>query len=141
MARSGWVRFGVAAGAVALALAGLTGCSGGQSPTETYAGLPEGVPDVTEVTGEPQAFYLDDGGAIAIVLWGSSACPPIAASMTVVEDASSGNRVEVALESPPSGACTDDLAPHTSAFATPADVTTTEPLTITLPDAEIVLVE
>lgn len=137
---SGRTRWGIVVGVAALGLA-LTGCAAGAGPTESYPGLPEHV-DASAVSGEPQAFYLENAGAIAVVLWGSSTCPPIGERMVVEEPASAGNVVRVDVRAiPEDRACTRDLVPHTSVFVTPSDVTTTSPLTIRVADAEIELVD
>lgn len=136
---SGRTRWGIVVGVAVIGL-GLAGCAAGAGPTEVYAGVPEHV-DESVVSGEPQAFYLEDAGAIAVVLWGSSTCPPIGERMVVEEPASAGNIVRVEVRDiPEDRACTRDLVPHTSVFVTPSDVTTTSPLTIRVADAEIELV-
>lgn len=133
---------GRAAGAIA-ALAvviALAGCAAGAASTVNYAGTPHGVDEAT-LTGETQAFYVDDAGAIAVVLWGSSTCPPIGERMVVEQPAGEGNAVRVDVRATPADQpCTRDLVPHTSVFVTPSDVTTTEPLTVRVDDAEYELV-
>jgi len=137
MTRAGRAAGVIAALAVVFALAG---CAAGAASTVNYAGAPHGV-DEESLTGENQAFYVEDAGAIAVVLWGSSTCPPIGERMVVEEPAGEGNAVRVEVrEIPGDQPCTRDLVPHTSVFVTPDDVTTTEPLTIRIDDAEIELV-
>lgn len=115
----------------------LTACAAGAAPTEEYAGGPQGVRE-SALNGEPQAFYLADAGAIAIVLWGSSTCPPVGERMVVEEPAEKGNVVRVDVREQTDGRpCTRDLTPHTSVFVTPASVTTTKALTIRVDGIEI----
>lgn len=136
---SGRVRVGVAAAAIALVL-GLAGCAAGASAAESYAGAPHGI-DEDQLSGDPQAFYVEDAGAIAVVLWGSSTCPPVGERMVVEKSADEGNIVRVdTREIPGNQPCTRDLVPHTSVFVTPSNVTTTQPLTIRVADTEVELV-
>ena len=93
------------------------------------------------MAGEPQAFYVSDGGAIAVVLWGSSTCPPIADRMVVDAPKREGNTVTVSVREDFEGPCTLDLAPHTSVFVTPTDIATFEPLTINVGNAEVVILD
>lgn len=137
------MRKGAAVLAIAAVLA-LAGCASGM-PTENYPGGPaEGRGDghgETELTGEPQAVYLVNAGAIAITLWGSSTCPTVGERMVVEEPAGEGNAVRVETrEIPEETPCTMDLVPHTTVFATPSGVTTTEPLTVRIDDIELELV-
>lgn len=136
-------RTGAAVLAVA-AILGLAGCAAG-SPTENYPGAPAGghgeEQGEVELSGEPEAFYLVNAGAIAVVLWGSSTCPLVGERMVVEEPAGEGNAVRVEVrEHPEQTPCTMDLTPHTTVFATPGDVTTTEPLTIRIDDTELTIV-
>lgn len=132
-------RVGVAAAAIVMVL-GLAGCAAGIGPSEQYPGAPSGVSQEA-LTGETQAFYVSDSGAIAVVLWGSSTCPLIGERMVTEQPAADGNAVRVDVrkiaEDQP---CTRDLVPHTTVFPTPGDVTTTQPLTIRVADAEVEIV-
>ncbi|WP_431801676.1 hypothetical protein [Microbacterium sp. bgisy203] len=137
-------RTGAAVLAIAAVLA-LAGCASG-APTESYPGGPAGghgeETGGTELTGEPEAFYLENAGAIAVVLWGSSSCPTVGERMIVEERAGAGNAVRVETrEVPEQTPCTLDLVPHTTVFATPGSVKTTEPLTIRIDDTELTLVD
>ncbi len=136
---SGRTRFAVAAAAIALVL-GLAGCAAGASVVENYAGGPHGIAE-DQLKGETQAFYIEDAGAIAVVLWGSSTCPQIGERMVVEKTADEGNVVRVDVRPIPNEQpCTRDLVPHTSVFVTPSSVTTTQPLTIRVGDTEVKLV-
>lgn len=153
------------AAAVLAAVLGLSACMPGPDPIEHFAGVPliapefvpapegegeaegeaeeEGEVELVELEvseGEARAIYLEDGGRIALVLWGSSTCPPVGTSMTVVEDAEAGNSVRVDLASIPADRpCTADFVPHTTVFWTPVDITTTQPLRITVGGEEVIL--
>ncbi|GEK22608.1 hypothetical protein [Cellulomonas xylanilytica] len=90
--------------------------------------------------GEPAAVYLDYGDRLAIVMWGSSTCPPVGESIEVLEDQHSGNSVRIHMaELPADAVCTADLLPHTTVFGTPENTTTTQPLLIDIDGQEIVL--
>jgi hypothetical protein len=151
----------LATAAVASALL-LAGCAPGSGPIEDFPGLPvveedaeaegeaedteEGGPTEDEVdeeeveeepepTGdEPVVQYLNDGGRLAITIWGSSTCPVVPSDLRVTAEAGEGNAVEAELPELPDGPCTMDFTPHTTVFSTPADVTTTEPLEVTIGD-------
>lgn len=132
-------RVGIASAAIVMVL-GLAGCAAGIGPSEQYRGAPSGLDEVS-LTGEPQAFYVSDAAAIAVVLWGSSTCPPIGERMVVESPAADGNVVRVDVNKiADDQPCTRDLVPHTTVFPTPNDVTTTEPLTIRVADTEIKIV-
>ncbi|MDH6182134.1 hypothetical protein M2152_002316 [Microbacteriaceae bacterium SG_E_30_P1] len=128
-----------AAAALALPLL-LAGCVGGavtnyQGEPEQFAGEPGGDAD-----SGLQAFWLQEGAQLAITLSGSSGCPYIVTSITVLEKAGEGNRISAEVPPiPEDKACTMDFVPHTTVFSTPGEVTTTEPLTIEVMDSEIVL--
>ena len=64
--------------------------------------------------------------------YGSSTCPVVPTELRVTAEAGEGNAVEAALPELPDGPCTMDFTPHTTVFSTPADVTTTEPLEVTV---------
>ena len=111
----------------------------GAGPEREEEGGPQMVElEVTE--GEPQAVYLEDGTRIALVLWGSSTCPPVGSAMNVVGDRENGNSVRVELVPiPDDRVCTADFVPHTSIFWTPVYVTTTQPLQILVGEEELTL--
>ncbi|WP_456826713.1 hypothetical protein [Cellulomonas sp. P5_E12] len=135
----------------------LSGCAS-NTPIEDFAGLPQVPAAATDETaddaadeeaameeldvpeGETRAVYLDNGDRIAVVLWGSSTCPPVGSRLVVVTDANSGNevRLEVA-EIPADAVCTADLVPHTTVFGTPQQTTTTLPLLIDVNGEQVVL--
>jgi hypothetical protein len=149
----------LATAAVASALL-LSGCAPGSGPIEDFPGLPvveedleaegeaedtedggptedeadeEDVEEEPEPTGdEPVVQYLNDGGRLAITIWGSSTCPVVPTELRVTAEAGEGNAVEAVLPEPPNRPCTMDFTPHTTVFSTPADVTTTEPLEVAI---------
>ncbi|RXZ48148.1 hypothetical protein [Agromyces binzhouensis] len=151
----------VAGLAIASALV-LTGCNPGSGAVEDFPGLPvaeeeaegeaggeetdlggsteeetdeEDVVDAPEPTGdEPYVQYLDDGGKLAITIWGSSTCPVVPTELNVVAEAGEGNAVEAVLPEPETRPCTADFVPHTTVFWTPVYTTTTEPLEVTVGD-------
>lgn len=135
----------VAAVLAAVAAVGLlAGCSSGsgpRGPVQEYSGGPEEIDEEFLLPGEPQAFYVSDGAGIAVVLWGSSSCPPVADRMVVDAPKREGNTVSVTVREDFDGPCTLDLAPHTSVFVTPTDIATFEPLTILVGNAEIVILD
>lgn len=143
----------------------LSGCAPGSGPIEDFPGLPvideeaeaegeaeeteEGGPseeeteedsaeEAPEPTGDvPVVQYLQDGGRLAITIWGSSTCPVVPTDLRVTAEAGEGNAVEAVLPEPEEGPCTMDFVPHTTVFSTPADVTTTEELEVTVGDAVV----
>ncbi|WP_353826692.1 hypothetical protein [Agromyces sp. SYSU T0242] len=154
----------LAGAAIASALL-LTACNPGSGAVEDFPGLPvedeateaggeetdlgggteeetdeDDAVEVPEPTGdEPYVQYLDDGGRLAITVWGSSTCPIVLTGLTVTAEAGEGNAVEAALpeEDAEPRPCTADYVPHTTVFWTPVDVTTTEPLQVTVGDAVV----
>ena len=142
----------------------LAGCAPGSGPIEDYPGLPvieeetdEGIDvesedesgaegeeepeeEVAEPTGdEPYVIWLRDGGRLAITIWGSSTCPVVPTELRVTAEAGEGNAVEAVLPEQPNRPCTMDFVPHTTVFSTPMDVTTTEPLEVTIGDAVVIV--
>ncbi|HKH09494.1 MAG TPA: hypothetical protein VKA62_11140 [Agromyces sp.] len=138
----------------------LAGCTPGSGPIDDFPGLPvveeeeveggeaeevvEGdeaeaeTEEPAEPTGdEPFVQYLSDGGRLAVTIWGSSTCPVVATDVRVTAEQGAGNAVEVVLPEPENGPCTMDFVPHTTVFSTPYDVTTTEPLEVTIGDAVV----
>lgn len=130
-------RAGFAAVAVASVLL-LAACAPGTGPADDYPGLPVseheeegGHEEPGHEEGEPAATWVGQGGQLAVTLWGSSSCPPVGREIRVIEPAGKGNTVAIDLvERPEDEVCTMDLAPHTTVFWTPLDVTTTEPLKV-----------
>ena len=124
------------AGAV-LVLAALAGCSTSVShPVDDYKGEPKGVvPPASSAGGAAYAVWLKSGAQFAIVLYGSSTCPPTIATVETV----ASNQLK-ATPAPITGSvCTQDYVPHTTVFATPSSVTTTSDVTIKLPDSTLTL--
>lgn len=133
-------RLVTAAVGVALLLL-LTACTPSGVAVEDFAGVPDdittsgAIPEDTD--GTPQAFYLNDGGQLAVVLWGSSTCPYVGTDISVVKPADEGNEVKVTVADLPDQPCTMDLVPHTTVFWTPVKTTTTKPLIVHVLDTSI----
>lgn len=130
----------LAAASLAVAFV-LSGCTV-TGPTENFSGLP----DEERVVGELdegaeaglQAFWMQEGSQLGIVIAGSSSCPVIGSDIKVIEPKGEGNVVEITTVPIPSDKiCTMDYVPHTSVFWTPADVTTTEPLVVRVQGEEL----
>lgn len=121
----------------------LTGCNPGGGTVESFSGLPEDVavsePIPENTDGAPQAFYLADGGRLAVVLWGSSTCPLVGTDISVVKAADDGNEVKVNVAPLPDRPCTMDFVPHTTVFWTPVETTTTKPLIVHVLEESIVV--
>ena len=84
-----------------------------------------------EESEEPQVAWWEEGGQLALVIYGSSTCPSVGQEIRVLEPASEGNRVAIDLvQRPEDEVCTMDFVPHTTLFWTPVEVTTTEPLIV-----------
>ncbi|NEN04622.1 hypothetical protein G3T36_01930 [Diaminobutyricibacter tongyongensis] len=118
-------------------LAALAGCSTSMShPVTDYKGEPKGVvPPASSAGGAAYAVWLKGGAQFAIVLYGSSTCPPTVASVETI----ASNQLK-ATPAPITGSvCTQDYVPHTTVFATPSSVTTTSDVTIKLPDSTLTL--
>ena len=152
-------------GLMAVALASvllLSACNPSGSPAEHFAGVPEAdeaVPvdvepedggeeeDASEAEeegepftedGSPNVVWWEQGGQLALVVWGSSTCPVVGERISVLDPAGEGNRVAIdVVKRPENEACTMDLAPHTTLFWTPVEVTTTEPLTVEVLGTEV----
>ena len=133
-------RFVIATVVAASALL-LTGCAPvPNTPTADFPGFPEGVDVESDApTGEPQAAWIGIGNKIAITIFGSSTCPFVGSAIHVEKQAGEGNAVSIEVPPLPEQPCTMDLVPHTTEFWTPQDVTTTEPLEITVLEQTIVL--
>lgn len=101
------------------------------------SGVPEGfaVPDDTDGwDGAPIAGWLEEGQRFAVVLFGSSSCPPIPVS----NEARGDGAVEVTFEPGRYEECTSDLSPRTFEFALPEGVTARPvDLTVVRPGAEV----
>lgn len=121
----------------ALLVAALAGCSPSQfKPVDDYAGEAKGVAaPASSAGGASWAAWLADGRQIGIVLYGSSTCPPLVESISVV----SKTAVKAMLAPAPGGVCTRDYAPHTTVFDTPSGVSPTSRVDVQLPDATLTL--
>ena len=137
MPRTSAPRIPVAVAALLVAGVALTGCTAhATKPAEEYNGEPKGVDaPASSAGGAAWATWMQDGGQIAIVLYGSSSCPPRVASIAVT----SHSTVTATLAPAPGGVCSRDYAPHTTIFPTPSGVKTTSAVQIVLPDATLTL--
>ena len=147
-------RVGLAAVALASVFL-LSGCNPSGQAAENFSGLPvaeEAAPvDVDPESGgelddpaeeevegptweesdQPQVAWWEEGGQLALVVYGSSTCPTVGQEIRVLEPAGAGNRVAIDLvQRPDDEVCTMDFVPHTTIFWTPVEVTTTEPLVV-----------
>ena len=115
----------------------LTGCTTHAiRPAEEYNGEPKGVDaPASSAGGAAWAAWMRNGGQIAIVLYGSSSCPPKVASISV----SSASELKATLAPAPGGVCTRDYMPHTTIFPTPSGLKTTSDVSVVLPDATLSL--
>jgi hypothetical protein len=147
-------RVGLAAVALASVFL-LSGCNPSGQAAENFSGLPvaeEAAPvDVDPESGgeiddpaeeevegpaweesdQPQVAWWEEGGQLALVIYGSSTCPTVGEQIRVLEPAGEGNRVAIDLvQRPDDEVCTMDFVPHSTIFWTPTEVTTTEPLVV-----------
>ena len=140
----------------------LAGCNPSGAPAEDFSGLPvadeaapidvdpesggevddaseeaeEGAP--FEESDQPQVVWWEQGGQLALVIYGSSTCPSVGRDIRVLDEAGEGNRVAIDLvERPEDEICTMDFVPHTTLFWTPVTVTTTEPLIVEVAGATV----
>jgi len=91
-----------------------------------------------EESDQPQVAWWEQGGQIALVIYGSSSCPSVGKEIRVLEPAGEGNRVAIDLvQRPENEICTMDFVPHTTIFWTPVEVTTTEPLVVEVAGYEV----
>jgi len=127
------VRAARSAAAIASTLA-LAGCSAAPTPpVDDYKGEPRGIQAPARSAGGAEyAVWLDKGNRFAITLYGSSSCPPVAATMRVA----GANKVKVTLKPTRKGPCTADYAPHTSVFDTPSALRIGTPVHITVASAD-----
>ncbi|MFP3466441.1 hypothetical protein [Leifsonia sp. SIMBA_070] len=118
-------------------VAGLAGCSASPGkPVEDYAGEPKGVPaPASSAGGASWAAWLEDGSQFAIVLYGSSSCPPKVQNVSLTKD----DTITATLAPAPGGICTRDYVPHTTVFTTPEKLSTTSEVKVVLPDATLTL--
>lgn len=119
------------------AVAALAGCSSSPGrPVEDYAGEPKGVPaPASSAGGASWAAWLEGGDRLAIVLYGSSTCPP-----KVDHIRSTGaTAIEATLAPAPGGICTHDYVPFTTVFATPDGTSKTAQVSVALPDQTLTL--
>lgn len=119
------------------AVAALAGCSSAPGrPVENYAGEPKGVDaPASSAGGASWAAWLDDGAQFAIVLYGSSTCPPTVDHIRAGGDAT----ITATLAPAPGGICTHDFVPHTTVFTTPQGTTKTSEVSVELPDQTLTL--
>lgn len=111
----------------------LTGCTVTGATTSF-----SGVPDEHAVSQESpaddtgvQAFWVEDGAALAVAVSGSSTCPVIGTRINVVSPAAEGNTVSIdTAPMPADQICTMDYVPHTTVFWTPNSVSTALPLVV-----------
>jgi len=95
-------------------------------------------PEWDSGSGEPQVAWWEQGGQIAMVVFGSSTCPTVGQQIRTLEKAGEGNRVAIDLvQRPENEICTMDFVPHTTIFWTPVEVTTTEPLVVEVAGYEV----
>ena len=119
---------------------------GAQEPGEVEGALENEQGDVQDVRfveqelevepGQAAATYLENGVNFAVVLWGSSTCPPVGERLHVLPDEPNAVRIDLR-EIPQDRPCTMDLVPHTTVFGT--KTSTVEPLVIHVGDETIEL--
>ncbi len=119
---------------------------GDQEPGEVEGALENEQGDVQDVRfveqelevepGQAAATYLENGVNFAVVLWGSSTCPPVGERLHVLPDEPNAVRIDLR-EIPQDRPCTMDLVPHTTVFGT--KTSTVEPLVIHVGDETIEL--
>jgi len=106
--------------------------------SDAAEGEAEGEPFVE--SNEPQVAWWEEGGQLALVVYGSSSCPTVGKEVRVLEEAGEGNRVAIDLvQRPEDEVCTMDIVPHTTLFWTPVEVTTTEPLIVEVAGSEVTI--
>jgi hypothetical protein len=120
-----------------IVVAALAGCSTSMShPVDDYTGEPKGVvPPASSAGGAAYGVWLKSGAQFAIVLYGSSTCPPKVATVETI----ASNQLKATPAPIADSVCTHDYVPHTTVFATPRSVTTTSDVTIKLPDSTLTL--
>ncbi|ANF31626.1 hypothetical protein A0130_08025 [Leifsonia xyli] len=123
--------------AAVVAAASLAGCTGSPNrPVDDYSGEPKGVqPPASSAGGASWAVWLEDGDQLAIVLYGSSTCPPKVQNVT----ATSSTQITATLAPAPGGICTRDFVPHTTVFGTPDRITKTGEVKVVFPDTTLTL--
>ncbi|MGJ9402704.1 hypothetical protein [Arthrobacter sp. KK5.5] len=110
----------------------LGGC--GAAPYErSQRGLPEGV--TGGEIGEPAAVWTAYPELFAVVLYGSSSCPPEPATLDVAEP----DKLIMTLKEASSGPCTADLAPTSYEFAAPDGLDTGTDIAIRIGGRSVVL--
>lgn len=134
----------LAAAAVASVLT-LAACAPGTAPVENFSGLPvsdhgdEGGHGEDGFDAGAQAVWLEQGGKLAVTLWGSSTCPWVGTDIRVLQSADEGNTVQIEVPPLPEQPCTMDYVPHTTVFWTPMNVTTTKPLNVEVLEQTLVV--
>lgn len=87
---------------------------------------------------QPQVAWWEQGGQLALVVYGSSTCPVVGENIRVLDKAGEGNRVAIdVVKRDENEICTMDFVPHTTLFWTPVEVTTTEPLIVEVIGTEV----
>ncbi|MGO4535936.1 hypothetical protein [Leifsonia sp. 2MCAF36] len=119
------------------AVAVLTGCGTQPSrPLEDYSGEPKGIEaPASSAGGASWAAWLEDGSQLAIVLYGSSTCPPKVQNVTATDE----RTIRATLAPAPGGICTHDFVAHTTVFGTPDHVAKTGQVKVVLPDTTLTL--
>ncbi|MGO4301247.1 hypothetical protein [Leifsonia sp. RAF41] len=127
----------VSAIAALATVAVLAGCSTAPSrPLEGYAGEPKGVDaPASSAGGASWTAWLEDGTQFAIVLYGSSTCPPKVQNVAATAD----DTITATLAPAPGGICTHDIVPHTTVFSTPERITKTAEVKVVMPDTTLTL--
>jgi hypothetical protein len=127
----------LAALAAVAVVAVLAGCGSAPGrPLEDYAGEPKGVDaPASSAGGASWAAWLEDGAQFAIVLYGSSSCPPKVQNINTTAD----DTITATLAPAPGGICTRDYVPHTTVFATPDRVAKGAEVKVVLPDTTLTL--
>lgn len=123
--------------AAILVVAALAGCSSAPGkPVEDYAGEPKGIDaPASSAGGASWAAWLDGGERFAIVLYGSSSCPPKVANVS----ATANDTITATLAPAPGGICTRDYVPHTTVFTTPDRIAKSAEVSVVLPDSTLTL--
>ncbi|GAA1050984.1 hypothetical protein [Arthrobacter russicus] len=120
--------------AAAISLLTLAACSPSPDPSGIGASPQRGIPSElsaalpTPSSSTPDGYFGQDGplaarlpeNKIGVVTWGSSTCPPLAASITTEPD----NVVELTFEPSKNNVCTDDLGPSSHIVELPENAPT-----------------
>jgi hypothetical protein len=74
----------------------------------------------------PEAGWLEGGAKFAIVLAGSSSCPAFPSSIEVVD----AHRLKIGIARREAEVCSADMAPRTHMFRTPAEIDSSQEVTL-----------